>query len=52
MDPATALLLTIKSLAEMITELIKGQSPENKKIMWDWYIKDVERLRKMLNITD
>jgi len=40
-------LATIKALAEMITEIVKGQPPEVKKQMWEWYIEDVKKLREM-----
>jgi len=50
MDPATALALAIKAIAEMITELSRGQTVEQKQKMWEWYTTDVERLRKLLHL--
>lgn len=52
MDPLTAFLNTVTAITEMITEIVKGQSPEVKKQMWDWYVADVKNLRKLLNISD
>lgn len=35
MDPVTAGLLTAKAIAEMITEIVKGQPPEMKAKAWE-----------------
>ncbi len=50
MDPATAFFEAIKAVAEMITELSRGQTIEQKQKFWDWYIADVEAWRKLLHI--
>lgn len=46
MDPVTASAEAIKAVAEMITEIVKGMTPEAKQKVWDWYITDQERWRK------
>jgi len=50
MDPVTALINLVTALTKLITTITEGQTPEQKKIMWDWYIKDVEFWRKLLKI--
>lgn len=50
MDPATAFAMAIKAVAEMITEIVKGQPQEVKAQAWEWWQKDVERWRKMFKM--
>ena len=50
MDPLTAFAQAIKAVAEMVTELSRGQSNDQKQKMWDWYVTDVERLRKWFKL--
>jgi len=52
MDPVTALALATKAICEMVTEIVKGQTPEQKKQIWDWYIADQERWRKWFHVSD
>ena len=33
-------------------KLVDGQPPEVKRQMWEWFVKDMERLRKLLKIDD
>jgi hypothetical protein len=40
MDPVTALALATKAIAEMITAIVEGQTPEQKAQVWTWYIED------------
>lgn len=42
----------IELLLEVILEAMRGQTPEQKQKMWDWYIKDVEHWRKLLKIDE
>jgi len=52
LDPVSAIALAVKAVAEMITEIIKGQ-PEDVKIQaWDWYMKDVAKWRKILKVDE
>ncbi len=50
MDPVTAFALVVKAVAEMITEIVKGQTPEQKQKLWDFYIQDVERWRHLFHL--
>jgi hypothetical protein len=50
MDPITAFAMVVKSITDMITEIVKGQTPEQKQKIWDWYIADVERWRKFFKL--
>jgi len=50
MDPITAYAMVIKSICDMVTEIVKGQTPQQKEKIWDWYIKDVERWRKVFKL--
>jgi hypothetical protein len=50
MDPLSAFALAIKAVAEMVTELSRGQTVEQKQKMWEWYVTDVERLRKWFKL--
>lgn len=37
-------------LLEIVLEAMRGQTPEQKKVMWDWYIDDVRRWRTILGL--
>lgn len=50
MDPVTAFALVVKAVAEMVTEIVKGQPPEQKAKLWQWYIDDLERWRKLFGL--
>ena len=52
MDPITAFTNLITELTKLITVIADGQTPEQKKQMWDWYIQDVKWWRKLLNIPE
>jgi len=43
-------LTIIELILRLVIEAMAGQTPEQKKKMWDWYIADVERWRKFLKI--
>lgn len=49
MDP-TAFALAVKAIAEMVTEIVKGQPPEAKAQMWAWWIEDQARWRKWFHL--
>lgn len=42
----------VKAVAEMVTEIVKGQPPEVKAKIWEWYITDQERWRKFFKLDD
>lgn len=48
MDPVTAVAQAIKAVAELLTEITKGQPPEVKAKMWTWFEEDVEFWRNLL----
>ena len=50
MDPITAWANAVKAVAEMVTEIVKGQPPEVKEAIWKQYAKDVDTFRKFLKI--
>ena len=50
MDPLTAIATMITALAEMVTEIARGQPPEVRKQIWDWYIEDQKILRKLFKL--
>lgn len=52
MDPVTASALAVKAVAEMVTEIVKGQPPEFRAKVYEWFVGDLERLRKLLKIDD
>ena len=52
MDPITAVANLITALTRLITVMAEGQTPEQKKILWDWYIEDVKAWRKLFHLPD
>lgn len=50
MDPITAYALLAKSVVEMVTQMIEGQSPEQKAKIWEWFIEDQARWRRWLHL--
>jgi hypothetical protein len=52
MDPITAFAVAAKAIAEMVTEIVRGQPPEVKEKMWKWYVEDVERWRRLFKLDD
>lgn len=52
MDPVTAWAAAVKAVAEMVTEIVKGMTPEAKQKVWDWYIADQERMRRWFKLDE
>lgn len=50
MDPITASALAIKAIAEMVTEIVRGQPPEFRAKVYEWYVADVEKIRRLLKL--
>ena len=50
MDPLTALAQMVDSITKLVTVVVEGQTPEQKRIIWDWYIADQERWRKLFKL--
>jgi len=47
MDPITALANLIAEITKLMIVIVEGQPAEVKKQLWDWYIEDVKRWRKL-----
>ncbi len=43
-------LRIIELLLEVVKLAMEGQTLEQRQKMWDWYIKDVERWRRLLKL--
>lgn len=52
MDPLTAAANLITALTKLVTVVMEGQTPEQRKQLWDWYIADVARWRKWFHLDD
>lgn len=52
MDPLTAWALATKAVAEMITEIVRGQPPELRAQAWAWWQKDMERWRRFFHLDE
>jgi hypothetical protein len=50
MDPITALANLITALTNLVKVVIEGQPPEVKKQLWDWYVTDVAKWRKLFKL--
>jgi len=40
MDAITAWALATKAVAEMVTEIVRGQPPEVRAQAWQWWMED------------
>jgi len=52
MDPVTAFAELARSLMDLVTTAMKGQTPEQSEKIWQWYIDDVARWRRLFKIPD
>lgn len=52
MDPLTALTNLVTALTTLVTTVMDGQTPEQKKMLWDWYLADVTRWRTWFKLDD
>ena len=50
MDPATAFAELATAITNLAMEMIKGQTPEQKAIIWEWYIADQKRWRAFFKL--
>lgn len=50
MDPATAWAEALKAIAEMVTEIVKGQPAEVKAKIWEQWIVDTGAVRKFFKL--
>ncbi len=51
-DPITAWALAVKAIAEMITEIVRGQPDDVRKQAWQWWIEDQARWRKLFKLPE
>lgn len=52
MDPLTAFANLVAEITKLVRAIAEGQTPEQRKILWDWYIGDVKRLRRLFKLDD
>lgn len=52
MDPITAAANLVTALTNLVAKVMDGQTPEQRKILWDWYISDVAKWRKLFHLDD
>lgn len=45
-------LTIIELILKIVLAAMEGQTPEQRKQMWDWHIADVARWRKLLKLDD
>lgn len=50
MDPITAWALAVGKIADMITELARGQTAEQRAQIWQWFVEDQERWRHFFKL--
>lgn len=50
MDPITAVANLIDSITKLVTVIVAGQPPEVQKQLWEWYVADVARWRKLFRV--
>ena len=52
MDPISSIANLITAITNLVAVIADGQTPEQRKQLWDWYISDLARWRKFFNIPD
>ncbi len=52
MDPLTALTQLVTAITHLVTVAMEGQTPAQKAQLWEWYLTDVSRWRKLLHIDE
>lgn len=50
MDPLTAWAMAVKAVAEMITEIVRGQPLEMRKAAWERWERFMDRAEKLFTI--
>ena len=48
MDPITAVCRLLEAITNLVTAIISGQTPEQKKIFWDRWIEITQPLHELL----
>jgi len=55
MLPEAIILATatvVESVAKLVETIAKTQTPQQQKIMWDWYIEDMKQWRKLWGLKE
>lgn len=52
MDPITAIANLVTELTKLVTVVMEGQTPEQQKQLWDWYLNDIAKWRKLFKLDD
>jgi hypothetical protein len=42
----------VEAISNLVSKIIEGQTPEQRKVLWDWYIEDMSRWRKLWGLGD
>ena len=42
----------VEAIASLVGKIMDGQTPEQKKVLWDWYIEDMRRWRKLWGLEE
>jgi hypothetical protein len=50
MDPIASLANLLTAITNLVATMAEGQTPEQRKILWDWYIQDVARWRALFHL--
>lgn len=50
MDPITAFANLVTEITKLVNTVLEGQTPEQKKQIWDWYIEDQKRWRRLFKL--
>jgi len=50
MDPVTAITNLVTELTKLVTVIVEGQTPEQRAQIWQWYIDDVAKWRKLFKL--
>jgi|GEM_PF-6459001 len=50
MDPITAITNLVTELTKLVTVVVEGQTPEQRAQIWQWYIDDVTKWRKLFKL--
>ncbi len=50
MDPISAWANAVAAIAKMIAVIVDGQTPEQKAQIWQWFVEDQARWRRVFKI--
>lgn len=52
MDPLTALANLLTAITNLVATVAEGQTPEQRKQLWDWWLTDVARWRRLFHLDE